>query len=120
MTPLQTSIGWESMSCEATSSFWALSRANQPASGFHLAGAYAALLRIEDVNEFDGHIACDSASLSELVVPLISGGTLLGVLDVDSPDFGRFSETDQYGIEKLCTTFVEQLERRKTNKAEFI
>ena len=77
-------------------------------------------LRIEDVNEFDGHIACDSASRSELVVPLISRGTLLGVLDVDSPDIGRFSETDQSGIEMLCTTFVEQLEQRKSKKTEFI
>jgi L-methionine (R)-S-oxide reductase len=77
-------------------------------------------LRIEDVHEFDGHIACDSASRSEIVVPLISSGTLLGVLDVDSPDIGRFSEMDQSGIEKLCTTFVEQLGRREMEKPEFI
>ena len=77
-------------------------------------------LRIEDVHEFDGHIACDSASRSEIVVPLISSGTLLGVLDVDSPDIGRFSEVDQSGIEKLCTTFVEQLGLREMDRREFI
>jgi L-methionine (R)-S-oxide reductase len=77
-------------------------------------------LRIEDVHEFDGHIACDSASRSEIVVPLISSGTLLGVLDVDSPHIGRFSEVDQSGIEKLCTTFVEQLGLREMDRREFI
>ena len=77
-------------------------------------------LRIEDVHEFDGHIACDSASRSEIVVPLISSGTLLGVLDVDSPDIGRFSEVDQSGIENLCTTFVEQLGLREMDRREFI
>ena len=77
-------------------------------------------LRIEDVREFDGHIACDSASRSEIVVPLISSGTLLGVLDVDSPGIGRFSEVDQSGIEKLCTTFVEQLGLREMDRREFI
>jgi L-methionine (R)-S-oxide reductase len=77
-------------------------------------------LRIEDVHEFDGHIACDSASRSEIVVPLISSGTLLGVLDVDSPGIGRFSEVDQSGIEKLCTTFVEQLGLREMGRREFI
>jgi L-methionine (R)-S-oxide reductase len=77
-------------------------------------------LRIKDVHEFDGHIACDSASRSEIVVPLISSGTLLGVLDVDSPDVGRFSEMDQSGIETLCTTFVEQLEQREVGQPEFI
>jgi L-methionine (R)-S-oxide reductase len=77
-------------------------------------------LRIEDVREFDGHIACDSASRSEIVVPLISSGALLGVLDIDSPGIGRFSEADQSGIEKLCTTFVEQLGLREMDRSEFI
>jgi len=59
-------------------------------------------LRVADVHEFDGHIACDPASRSEIVVPLESGGRLIGVLDVDSPDPSRFDETDQHGIEMLC------------------
>ncbi len=62
----------------------------------------------------------DSASRSKIVVPLISSGTLLGVLDVDSPDIGRFSEVDQSGIEKLCTIFVEQLGLREMDRREFI
>ena len=62
--------------------------------------------RVEDVHAFAGHIACDSASASELVVPLIKDGRLLGVLDLDSPLPGRFSEDDQRGIEALAATFM--------------
>ena len=58
--------------------------------------------RVEDVHAFAGHIACDSASNSELVVPLIKDGRLIGVLDLDSPSIGRFSEQDQLGIEALA------------------
>ena len=58
--------------------------------------------RVEDVHSFAGHIACDSASNSELVVPLIKEGKLVGVLDLDSPSVGRFSEVDQAGIERLA------------------
>jgi GAF domain-containing protein len=57
--------------------------------------------RVEDVHAFAGHIACDSASNSEIVVPLIRDGELLGVLDIDSPKFSRFTEEDQAGVEKL-------------------
>jgi GAF domain-containing protein len=57
--------------------------------------------RVEDVNAFPGHIACDSASASEIVVPLIRGGELLGVLDIDSPRTGRFTEEDEAGCVKL-------------------
>jgi L-methionine (R)-S-oxide reductase len=59
-----------------------------------------------DVHEFPGHIACDSASNSELVVPLIKEGRLIGVLDLDSPSLARFSEADQVGIEALAQIFL--------------
>ncbi len=62
--------------------------------------------RVEDVHAFPGHIACDSASNSELVVPLVKGGRLIGVLDLDSPKIGRFSEEDQAGIERLVEIFL--------------
>ena len=62
--------------------------------------------RVEDVHTFEGHIACDSASNSELVVPLIKAGKLIGVLDLDSPSVGRFSEADQAGIEALTQVFL--------------
>lgn len=62
--------------------------------------------RIEDVHAFAGHIACDSASNSELVVPLYVGERLFGVLDLDSPKLGRFSVEDQAGIEQLVQVFV--------------
>lgn len=62
--------------------------------------------RVEDVHAFAGHIACDSASNSELVVPLFKDGRLLGVLDLDSPRLGRFSAEDQVGIEQLVQVFI--------------
>ena len=57
--------------------------------------------RIDDVHAFAGHIACDSASNSEIVVPLIRDGELLGVLDIDSPKPGRFTEEDEAGCVRL-------------------
>ncbi|WP_268797280.1 GAF domain-containing protein [Pseudomonas huanghezhanensis] len=63
--------------------------------------------RVEDVHAFPGHIACDSASNSELVVPLVKDGKLIGVLDLDSPSVGRFSEHDQAGIEQLVAIFLK-------------
>jgi GAF domain-containing protein len=57
--------------------------------------------RVEDVNAFPGHIACDSASNSEIVVPLIRDGELLGVLDIDSPNRGRFDAEDEAGCVRL-------------------
>lgn len=62
--------------------------------------------RVEDVHAFPGHIACDSASNSELVVPLVKEGRLVGVLDLDSPRLARFSEQDQAGIEALVEVFL--------------
>jgi GAF domain-containing protein len=57
--------------------------------------------RVEDVHAFPGHIACDSASNSEIVVPLIRDGQLLGVLDIDSPKPARFTQEDEAGVVKL-------------------
>lgn len=79
------------------------------AFGRGVCGAAAASLqtqRVEDVHAFAGHIACDSASNSELVVPLVKDGRLIGVLDLDSPSVGRFTEEDQAGIEALAAIFL--------------
>ncbi|MCA1920681.1 GAF domain-containing protein [Buttiauxella noackiae] len=59
--------------------------------------------RIEDVHAFDGHIACDAASNSEIVLPLTVNGELIGVLDIDSTEFGRFTPEDQLGLSQLVT-----------------
>jgi len=61
---------------------------------------------VPNVHEFDGHIACDSASNSELVVPLLSGDELLGVLDLDSPRFERFDDEDRAGAEVIVRTLL--------------
>ena len=63
--------------------------------------------RVADVHQFLGHIACDSASNSEIVVPIHAEGTIVGVLDIDSPVFERFDEEDQMGLEE----FVKILEQ---------
>ena len=76
--------------------------------GSGVCGTAAATLetqRIPDVHEFPGHIVCDAASRSEIVVPLLVDGSLVGVLDIDSPSPDRFSAEDQAGIERLCQTF---------------
>ncbi len=76
--------------------------------GSGVCGTAAAALetqRVADVHQFEGHIACDADSRSELVVPLFRDGELLGVLDIDSPIPDRFSLTDQAGVEKLCQSF---------------
>jgi GAF domain-containing protein len=65
---------------------------------------------VHDVNAFDGHIACDSASQSEIVVPLIKAdGSLLGVWDVDSSHIGRFDDEDRDGMQALCAVFMASL-----------
>ena len=65
---------------------------------------------VADVNAFAGHIACDSASQSEIVVPLIrADGTLLGVWDVDSPVINRFDQEDRAGMQALCAAFMASL-----------
>lgn len=66
-----------------------------------------ATMLVEDVHAFPGHIACDTDSRSELVVPLIHDGRVLGVLDLDSPKPGRFDAEDQAGFEALAALYVE-------------
>jgi L-methionine (R)-S-oxide reductase len=62
---------------------------------------------VKDVHDFPGHIACDSASNSEVVVPLVKGGKLIGVLDIDSPKLARFDADDQAGFEKLAALWLD-------------
>ncbi len=61
---------------------------------------------VGNVHDFPGHIACDSASNSEVVVPLIINGAVIGVLDIDSPTLNRFDTDDQAGLEQLVRTFL--------------
>ena len=68
-------------------------------------------IRVPDVHQFEGHIACDSASNSEIVIPIIVNGEVFGVLDIDSPVFDRFSEADEKSLEK----FVRVLEGAMEN-----
>ncbi|MGP1909073.1 GAF domain-containing protein [Metabacillus sp. JX24] len=65
--------------------------------------------RVADVHAFPGHIACDAASQSEIVVPMVKDGELIGVLDIDSPIKDRFSELDQKYLEKFTETLIEFL-----------
>ena len=80
--------------------------------GEGVCGAAAASLepqRIDDVHAFPGHIACDAASVSELVVPIVKKGTLLAVLDLDSPTRGRFDDQDEAGRTMLARVIGEAL-----------
>ncbi len=65
--------------------------------------------RVADVDAFAGHIACDSASRSEVVVPLMLGDAFIGVFDIDSPERDRFDADDQHGIEAIAEAFLESL-----------
>jgi len=65
---------------------------------------------VSDVHSFPGHIACDSAANSEIVVPIHSNGKVIGVLDIDSPSFGRFSEDDKTGLEAFVKVLEEVTE----------
>ena len=62
---------------------------------------------VANVHDFPGHIACDSASNSEIVVPLVLGDRIVGVFDIDSPTLARFDREDQAGIEQLVNTFLD-------------
>ncbi|MDN7246020.1 GAF domain-containing protein [Planococcus shenhongbingii] len=64
---------------------------------------------IEDVHAFPGHIACDAASQSEIVIPLIKDGEVIGVLDIDSPELSRFTKEDQEGLELFTTVLLKHL-----------
>ena len=72
---------------------------------------------VADVHAFPGHIACDAASRSEIVVPLILDNTLLGVWDVDSPLPNRFDEEDVSGMQALCAIFLDSLKPSKQTEA---
>ena len=77
--------------------------------GTGVCGAAAASLEprlVEDVDAFPGHIACDSASNAEIVIPLIKDGEVLGVFDIDSPTLNRFDADDQAGLESLVAAFM--------------
>ncbi|MFN8510521.1 MAG: GAF domain-containing protein [Deinococcaceae bacterium] len=65
--------------------------------------------RVSDVHAFPGHIACDAASRSEIVLPLIQNGHLVGVLDIDSPHVGRFDETDALYLSRFVEVLIEGL-----------
>jgi len=65
--------------------------------------------RVADVHQFDGHIACDAASNSEIVIPILRDKEVVAVLDIDSPSLARFGETDQAGLEKLVNSFENAL-----------
>ena len=81
--------------------------------GQGVCGTAAATLetqRVADVHEFDGHIACDPASRSEIVVPLSVNGSLVGVLDIDSPEADRFDAADQEGVEMLARELEQCLD----------
>ena len=82
------------------------------ALGSGVCGAAAATREtqlVADVHAFPGHIACDAASASELVVPIVHAGTLLGVLDLDSPRVGRFDAADAAGCEAVAAMLAERL-----------
>jgi L-methionine (R)-S-oxide reductase len=64
---------------------------------------------VPDVSQFPGHIACDPSSQSEIVVPLVSWGKVLGVLDIDSASLSRFDEDDKEGLESVAAVFLEAL-----------
>ncbi|MCU5113533.1 GAF domain-containing protein [Bacillus wiedmannii] len=64
---------------------------------------------VADVHQFPGHIACDSASNSEIVVPIVKEGTVIGVLDIDSPEKNRFDEVDQRYLEKFVETLLKHI-----------
>jgi GAF domain-containing protein len=65
--------------------------------------------RVADVNAFSGHIACDADTRSEIVLPLVRGGELLGVLDIDSPVQGRFSEEDEMLLAEIAKIFLRSI-----------
>lgn len=73
------------------------------------AAAKRATVIVPNVHEFPGHIFCDAASNSEIVVPLLDGGRLLGVLDLDSPRLARFDEADRAGLELIAQIWVKSL-----------
>ncbi len=74
------------------------------------AAAMREIQLVKDVHQFPGHIACDSASNSEIVLPLIKDGVLLGVMDIDAPIFNRFEQCDADGLNRLCTILTDMVD----------
>lgn len=70
------------------------------------AAATGEIQLVEDVHQFEGHIACDAASNSEIVIPLFVKGSLIGVLDIDSPSLARFDEDDKQGLSSIAQALV--------------
>jgi GAF domain-containing protein len=77
------------------------------------AAARRETLVVPDVNRFPGHIACDPASRSEIVVPILENGVLRGVLDVDAPETDRFGEEDRVGLERFVEALTPRIDWRK-------
>jgi len=71
------------------------------------AASERSIQRIDDVHSFPGHIACDAASASEIVLPLVRNGELLGVLDIDSPEPARFGDAEQAVLERVVTLLLD-------------
>ena len=67
-------------------------------------------IRVEDVNVYEGHIACDAAAQSEVVVPLIKNGEVVGVMDIDSAQLGRFSEADAQALTVLAQVYLDSID----------
>lgn len=92
--------------------FWGKPAVTRIALGKGVCGDAASARKtivVEDVHQYPGHIACDLFSNSEIVIPLIKGNQLIGVLDIDSPEIGRFKEVDQAALEKIATLIVEHV-----------
>jgi L-methionine (R)-S-oxide reductase len=81
------------------------------------AAARREILVVPDVNEFPGHIACDAASRSEVVVPLVQAGRLLGVLDLDSPNLSRFDHEDRDGLQAAANLLLQSSQLGKLSDA---
>ena len=81
------------------------------------AAARREILVVPDVNEFPGHIACDAASRSEIVVPLVQAGRLLGVLDLDSPNLSRFDHEDRDGLQAAANLWLQSSQLGKLSDA---
>jgi L-methionine (R)-S-oxide reductase len=81
------------------------------------AAARREILVVPDVNEFPGHIACDAASRSEIVVPLVQAGRLLGVLDLDSPNLSRFDHEDRDGLQAAANLLLQSSQLGKLSDA---
>ncbi|GEL07329.1 GAF domain-containing protein [Salisediminibacterium halotolerans] len=69
----------------------------------------SAVQRIDNVHDFPGHIACDAASNSEIVLPIIKDGELIGVLDIDSPEFSRFTAADENGLRQFVSVLIKHI-----------